>query len=291
MAEARPYDLVLLDMAMPGVDGLELARIITSDELLAPVRMLLLSSEPVDADAATRAGFVARLTKPIRLSYLYDALVRAIAPAAMAEAVGPAPPPAIVGWRGTLLIVEDHAINQQVAQGIAAKLGYRSDVAGDGIEALAALERRSYDAVLMDCHMPEMDGFEATVAIRRREAEGQRHVPIIAMTAGALAEDREKCIVCGMDDYLAKPVKAHQMEAVLKRWARGGDEPLQDQGDTPRSSGESTTCWTPPSSPPCANWRRIAPIRTSCTTSSRGTWTRPQSNSPSWVRRRGGGMR
>lgn len=122
------------------------------------------------------------------------------------------------------LVVEDNAINQQVARGFAAKLGYRCDVAGNGIEALAALDLRSYDAVLMDCFMPEMDGFEATVAIRRREA-GRRHVPIIAMTAGALVEDREKCLAAGMDDYLTKPVNADRMEASLRRWIRGGDAP------------------------------------------------------------------
>ena len=125
------------------------------------------------------------------------------------------------GSRGTLLIVDDNAINQQVAGGFAAKHGYRSDVAGNGIEALAALEGRSYEAVLMDCLMPELDGFEATAEIRRREA-GRTRVPIIAMTAGALADDREKCLAAGMDDYLTKPVKAQQMEAVLRRWTERG---------------------------------------------------------------------
>jgi len=120
-----------------------------------------------------------------------------------------------------LLIVEDNAINQEVARGIAAKLGYGSDVAGDGIEALDALERRSYDAVLMDCHMPEMDGFAATAEIRRREA-AHSHVPIIAMTAAAMAEDREKCIAAGMDDHLSKPVKPTDLEATLTRWVGGG---------------------------------------------------------------------
>lgn len=125
----------------------------------------------------------------------------------------------VAGARGTLLIVEDQAINQQVARGIAAKLGYRADLAGNGIEAVAACERRSYDAVLMDCHMPEMDGFQAAAAIRRREG-GRSHVPIIAVTAGALVEDREKCIAAGMDDYLAKPLTADQLSAVLCRWTR-----------------------------------------------------------------------
>ena len=118
------------------------------------------------------------------------------------------------GSRGTLLIVDDHAVNQEVARGIVAKLGFGSDVAGDGVEALDSLALRRYDAVLMDCHMPEMDGFQATAEIRRRET-GQRHVPIIAMTGGA---DREKCLAAGMDDYLSKPVKEQQLAAMLDRW-------------------------------------------------------------------------
>jgi len=130
--------------------------------------------------------------------------------------------------RGSLLVVEDNVINQEVAKGIAAKLGYSCDVAGDGIEALEALERRGYDAVLMDCHMPNMDGYQATEEVRRREA-GRRHVPIIAMTAGALREDRARCIEAGMDDYLTKPVRLRQLEAMLNGWTAGGDaadEPL-----------------------------------------------------------------
>ncbi|MFN2506603.1 MAG: response regulator [Acidimicrobiales bacterium] len=220
--ESSPYELALLDMAMPQMDGMELAAIVSSDPDLCSVRLLLLSSVSVEADAAAEAGFVARLTKPVRLSSLYDAMVRAVAlPADDAMGVpsltaGPCP-----GHRRTLLVVEDHAINQEVAKGILAKLGYASDVAGNGIEALAALERRTYNAVLMDCNMPEMDGFQTTVEIRRREG-GQRHVPIIAMTAAAMAQDRGRCIAAGMDDYVSKPVKERHLEAVLNRWVLGG---------------------------------------------------------------------
>jgi CheY-like chemotaxis protein len=198
-----------------------------------------LSSEPVDAAAATRAGFVARLTKPVRLSELYDAVVRAIMPAVIegpTTAVSQSP---ATGSRGMLLIVEDQTINQEVARGMVAKLGFGCDVAGDGIEALAALERRSYAVVLMDCHMPEMDGFEATAEIRRREA-GRRHQPIIAMTAGAMVEDREKCFAAGMDDYVSKPVKERELEAVLNRWlGTGPRRPDPESSDrSPESAGD-----------------------------------------------------
>jgi CheY-like chemotaxis protein len=243
----EPYDMAVLDMAMPAMDGLELAAIIRSDPELASVRLLLLSSVSVEAEAAARAGFEARLTKPVRLSSLYDALVRAVSPAPTKADRAAAPPPGPVpGSRGVILVVEDNAINQEVAKGIMAKLGFGSDVAADGVEALEALERRSYDAVLMDCHMPEMDGFEATAEIRRREAS-RRHVPIIAMTAGARAEDRERCLAAGMDDYLAKPVKSRELAAVLDRWmAAARPAAAGDKGPATRAATPSVQRTTAP---------------------------------------------
>ena len=116
-----------------------------------------------------------------------------------------------------LLIVEDNAINQLVAKEIVRRLGYAYEVAANGIEALKALEQRGFAAVLMDCYMPDMDGFDATRELRRREA-GRRHTPVIAMTAGAMTEDRERCIVAGMDDYVAKPVSRATLADVLERW-------------------------------------------------------------------------
>ena len=227
-AAETSYDMALLDMGMPEVDGLTLAGILRSDPELAAVRLLLLSSTWAEAEAAAEAGLVGHLTKPVRLSKLYDTLVLAMSPA-LAGTVGDFAtyPPSEVGSRGSLLIVEDNTINQEVAVGMVARLGYTSDVAGNGLEALEALERGSYDAVLMDCHMPEMDGFQATAEIRRREAD-RSHTPIIAMTAGALVEDRGKCIAAGMDDYLTKPVKHREIERMLNRWI-GGGQPVPDQ--------------------------------------------------------------
>ncbi|MEX2552663.1 MAG: response regulator [Actinomycetota bacterium] len=235
-AETRSYDMAVLDMGMPEVDGLTLAGILRSDPELAAVRLLLLSSTWAEAEAAAEAGFVGHLTKPVRLSKLYDTLVLAMSPA-LAGTVGDLTtyPPSEFGSRGSLLIVEDNTINQEVAVGMVARLGYTSDVAGNGLEALEALERGSYDAVLMDCHMPEMDGFQATAEIRRREMDGS-HIPIIAMTAGALVEDRGKCIAAGMDDYLSKPVKHREIEKMLNRWI-GGGQPVPDQSSLSGPNG------------------------------------------------------
>jgi two-component system, sensor histidine kinase and response regulator len=221
VAASHPYNVALVDMTMPGMDGLELGRTISADAELASVRLLLLSAAPVDAADAASAGYVVRLSKPARLSQVREALARTVGRAAgerLDTAAARSGPTA--GPRGRLLIVEDNAINQAVARGLAANLGYSCDVAGNGIEALAALERRSYDAVLMDCQMPEMDGFQATAEIRRRQA-GTSPVPIIAMTAGALIEDRDRCLAAGMDDYVPKPVKRADLTRVLDRWLGG----------------------------------------------------------------------
>ena len=225
-ASLDAYDAAVVDMDMPGANGIDLARMVRADPELATTPLLLLSSVPVEAEAAAAAGFAARLMKPVCLNHLRDALVHAMSPSSVGElqTVVPAPVPAAIApsSRGTVLVVDDHAINQEVAMGILRKLRYRCDVAGDGVEALDALERRSYDAVLMDCRMPRMDGFEATMEIRRREG-GQGRIPIVAMTANALVGDREKCIAAGMDDYLPKPVKDQELEGILNRLILGVD--------------------------------------------------------------------
>jgi CheY-like chemotaxis protein/anti-sigma regulatory factor (Ser/Thr protein kinase) len=119
---------------------------------------------------------------------------------------------------GRILVVEDNAVNQMVAVRLLEKLGYSADIAANGIEALSAVQRMSYDLLLMDCQMPEMDGFEATIRLRQREAGPGTHVPIIAMTANAMAGDRESCIAAGMDDYIAKPVRIEELKAKLQQW-------------------------------------------------------------------------
>jgi CheY-like chemotaxis protein len=133
----------------------------------------------------------------------------------------PAPTDDAAHRSARVLVVEDNIANLKVAVRMVEKLGYRADVAANGNEALRVLGEVRYDAVLMDCHMPEMDGFEATRAIRQGEPEG-RHTPVIAMTANALSGDRERCLAAGMDDYITKPIKLHVIAAVLERWLTPG---------------------------------------------------------------------
>ncbi len=251
-ARGTPYDLALLDVQMPGMDGLELARAIKSDPSIHATPLILISSIGLRgcAQAAQEAGAAAYLTKPVRQTELHDCLATILSGCPSPRLARPAS----LITRHTLaearsrshpriLVAEDNVVNQKVAVRMLQKLGYAVDVAHNGIEALEALSRIPYAAILMDCQMPEMDGFAATREIRRREARGNglwasgkekdpdsvpsplasrpvpSHVPIIAMTANALREDRDRCLEAGMDDYLAKPVKLEDLEAVLRRWA------------------------------------------------------------------------
>lgn len=240
-AAGRPFELALLDMHMPDMDGLELARRISTDRNLARVRLLMLTSgTPPAAAELAAAGVTHSLPKPVQQSQLLDALVELTAQRPpVAETVPAAATPAVPqpAHRGHLLLVEDNEINQMVAQGILTRLGYSSDIATDGVEALHMLEDTSYQAVLMDCQMPRMDGYSATRELRRRQQQaGDHHLPVIAMTAGALAEDRQRCLAAGMDDYVSKPVAPDELERVLTRWAHP-TQPAAD-GDGLRGSIE-----------------------------------------------------
>ena len=219
----RPYELALLDMQMPGMDGLDLARVVKADPTIAPTRLVLLTSIGSRGRdlSAREIGIAASLTKPIRQAQLYDVLTLVLgagpAPAAREVQARPASPPPAAVRRPRILVAEDNPVNQKVAVHLLEKLGYQADVVSNGREAVEALGRIEYPLVLMDCQMPELDGFEATAEIRRRET-GDRHTVIVAMTAAAMQGDREQCLAAGMDDYLAKPVKPDQLGAVLTRW-------------------------------------------------------------------------
>jgi CheY-like chemotaxis protein/HPt (histidine-containing phosphotransfer) domain-containing protein len=224
----KPFDLAVLDLCMPDIDGLELARDIKADARLAGLELIMLTSTmQVNAAEIADAGVREWLMKPVRSSEFYNRLVRLMSTreratanaTSAAEHVSAEQSPASPDGpsRGRILVVEDNGVNQLVARATVTKFGYAVDVVADGAEAVAATARNQYAAVLMDCHMPVMDGFEATRVIRRRDGEHSR-LPIIAMTAGALDGDRERCLAAGMDDYLSKPVNAADLEAALARW-------------------------------------------------------------------------
>jgi signal transduction histidine kinase/CheY-like chemotaxis protein len=222
-ATGQPYAVALLAIGVEGMDGLDLARQISADPTLASTRLVLLTSGVhVPVETGQQAGVQARLTKPVKHAQLHDTLVDLLAPATASSPPAPAPqpgPPAMARLRGQVLVAEDNDLNQMVAEGILAKLGYQVDVVANGKEAVKAVSVTAYAAVLMDCHMPEMDGFQATAEIRRLEG-ARRHTPIIAVTARALVSDRDRCLAAGMDDYLSKPVDPLAVERVLSRWVR-----------------------------------------------------------------------
>ncbi len=231
LAAGNPYQVVLLDLHMPGTDGLELARSIRAEEGLANVRLVLLSSMggKLNAEELKEAGIDDCLTKPIKQSLLFDCLATLIGgatakPAAQARKVSPALPLPPSGKQELrILLAEDNIVNQEVAQGLLRKLGYRADAVADGNEVLEALRRIRYDVILMDCQMPELDGYETTRRIRQFEQQRiepfdwKAPIHIIAMTAHAMQGDREKCLTAGMNDYLSKPVRQNELKAALER--------------------------------------------------------------------------
>ena len=236
--QQRPFDIGILDLNMPGMDGIELAATLKADPATTAITLFLLSSsgQRLSAAEAERRGLAGTLTKPVRQSELYDCLIAGLNGGASPDQPEPTPTPADEPGerRGQILLVEDNKMNQLVASKVLAKLGYRYDIANHGGEAVAALKAGSYDAVLMDCQMPEMDGYEATAEIRRIEG-AERHTPIIAMTAAAMEGDRETCLAAGMDDYITKPVRPEAISAVLDKWI------LRQTVDTPEVASETQT--------------------------------------------------
>jgi len=221
-ARGAPYDVALIDLRLPGMDAEQLARTIRGRADMAKVRLIMVTRRHVDAKHARDSGFDACLVKPVRQTALYDCLVNVMAGRGTEtplQAVVPKPVfDAPAAMRGEILLVEDNVINQQVALGILQIRGYSVTIANNGREALDMWARRNFDLILMDCAMPEMDGYEATREIRIREQASGRRVPIVALTANAMAHDRAECLSAGMDDHLAKPFSMQAMQEMLDRW-------------------------------------------------------------------------
>jgi signal transduction histidine kinase/CheY-like chemotaxis protein len=226
-AEGQPFELALIDMVMPGMDGIDLAKAVHDDPALVGLPMIMLTSlgDQSDRQRALSAGVRSYMTKPVRQSYLYNTVVgllcdleeeaqatvraqrrRALRPLGD-ETEGP-----------RILVAEDNIVNQSVAKRLLHSLGYRADVVSNGSEAVTALAERSYACVLMDCQMPLMDGYEAAAAIRELSGPASS-VPIVALTAHAMKGDRERALAAGMDDYLTKPVKLQELDETLQTWA------------------------------------------------------------------------
>lgn len=221
---------------MPDVDGFSLAEQIRADKSLGSTVIMMLTSgdRPGQLTRCQQLDIAAYLIKPIKQSELLDALVSALGLAVPREDAGETPEvPALPPLR--VLLAEDSLVNQKLAVGLLERYGHTVIVAKDGREALAAWQSQPVDVILMDIQMPDMDGLEATAAIRQREAQQGGHVPIIAMTAHAIKGDRERCLAAGMDEYLSKPIRPNQLleaiSAVLRARSKsdspsGAEEPV-----------------------------------------------------------------
>jgi signal transduction histidine kinase/HPt (histidine-containing phosphotransfer) domain-containing protein len=218
----EPFDVGILDLQMPEMDGLALAAEIRKYRDARTLSLVLLTSLGQDRTIvqAAETDLAAILTKPVKSSLLFDALVRILArqPTQVKEDVVQPQIDPLMGQRHPLhiLLAEDNAINQRVALHLLEKMGYRADVAANGLEVLQVLEQQPYDVILMDVQMPEMDGLEATGRVRERWPDGQGP-RIIAMTASALQGDKERCLEAGMDDYISKPVRVADLVSTLSR--------------------------------------------------------------------------
>lgn len=221
--ENRPYQLAILDMHMPRMDGLQLAKIIASDSNLSKTRLMMLTSTYSNASQLERqnVGILRCANKPVRqrelLDIILDVLQRSDKPVKSEISARQAPSllPTKNLMQGNILLAEDNLVNQEVAKAMLAKLGFKVDIANDGQQALDFINKQRYDIILMDCQMPVMDGFEATTQIRKQYGHT---IPIVALTANATEDDRNHCIEAGMDDFLSKPYTLNQLNEVLTKW-------------------------------------------------------------------------
>jgi PAS domain S-box-containing protein len=221
--EQRPFGLAILDMQMPGMDGIELAQRIKGDSTLQATNLLMLSSLGYPGAEARRAGIGVSLLKPVRQALLRDTVIKVMGMAAQPDARDARHKSADrPHFDATVLVAEDNPVNQKVVLLMLRRLGIDADVVDNGAAAVEAIARgHGYDLVFMDVQMPIMGGLEATGKIRAVEsASGRPATPIIAMTASALNQDRVKCVDAGMDDFISKPVEKDQLEALLTRWLR-----------------------------------------------------------------------
>ena len=247
------FDVALIDMQMPGMDGLALTAAIRKlpKSMMLPIVILAPVGKHCGSPEIAAAAPAACLTKPIKPAQLHDALLHIVSGAAPAAAKKPTvlklDPKLSERLPLRVLLCDDNAVNQKVASRLLGQMGYQPDLAANGLDALAAIEKKKYDIIFMDVQMPEMDGLEATRIIRERQREKSRfpnyhgQMIIVAMTASAMPGDRDKCIASGMDDYLAKPVRPEDMRSIVERWAPAcqANAPTTSQTETATEMSES----------------------------------------------------
>ncbi len=221
--QGKQFDMVLLDMKMPGMDGIEFSIKMQNHEKLTGIPRILLSSNGhMSSDVWQAAGFKAYLQKPFRRDQ-FRSTISSIMNVIDAPVIEKKTKAEVIPFKHNdikLLLVEDNLVNQKVACGLLKKIGLTADIAGNGQIALDKIAETKYDIVLMDCQMPVMSGYEATEAIRSNEENTNKHLTIVAMTANAMEGDKEKCFTAGMDDYLPKPVKLEFLKEVLDKWIK-----------------------------------------------------------------------
>lgn len=226
----RPYDVVFVERLLPDMDAFDFARVIQQDPMLSDAKLVLVSTFDSTArdDHALRSGFVEHIAKPTKQQQVINTLSAVLqgVPQTIAnqsEAPQAEQSPAVARGQRMVLVAEDNPVNQKVALLQLRELGFFATVVSNGREAVDVVKQAHFDAILMDCQMPELDGFEATKQIREWEKTTGRHIPIIAMTANAMSSDKEKCLAVGMNDYLSKPVTYDKLDSVLFKWVESDE--------------------------------------------------------------------
>ncbi len=218
-----PYSVVIIDKRMPGMDGFALAEKIRADLELDKSKLILITAFDLASqdEAAIKLGFFSCLTKPVKQSELHNALVMAMVPSISEKVPTPIQNPKVTTIDRShirILVAEDNYVNQMLILAQLKGLGFSAQAVANGKEVVAALSSGAFDCILMDCQMPEMDGFTATQAIREIEKKSGAHIPIVALTANAMSEDKKRCLESGMDDYISKPFKKETLMSVLEKW-------------------------------------------------------------------------
>lgn len=234
--ENSPFDIAILDLHMPEMDGLELASLIQCNLSYASLKLMMLTSSLTNmtSDELQGIGISFALTKPARQAALYNAIKEMTQP--VVQNSGQQPPEPLAADKPKILLTEDNPINQEVACIMLESIGCEVEIAENGSEAVDALASKQFDLIFMDCQMPVMDGFEATRTIRSQSS--QNDIPVVALTANAMEGDRELCIASGMDDYLSKPVNQNELQNALEKWLRQ-KPPTNTNSSTPPKTTEA----------------------------------------------------